>query len=386
MPLQLYIHVPFCEKKCNYCDFASWESPAVTQRKWFETALAEIDHEGKKWTGDRKVRTVFFGGGTPSVVPVSYLEQILNRLKEHFDLSSLEEMTLEANPSSLTNDKLKAWRGLGFGRVSLGVQSFGADELKMLGRVHSPEGAQTALELLASESGLRFSGDLIFGIPGQTPERFLSNLEMLLQYNPSHVSFYGLTIEAGTVFDQLHKAGKLELPEGEIYQALYTEGVALLAQHGLNRYEVSNFAKSGEECLHNQGYWDDVPFLAFGPGAHGYDGVRRWMNPHDLEDYLSWGEKGFPDESREWDELDPEARLAEMVSLGLRQAKGFDLTEAKEKLNAHWPEAVLMKWEKSGHILRENGRIRLVGEGWLFLDEISADLLARVIPHKSISV
>ncbi len=377
MPLQLYVHVPFCEKKCHYCDFASWESPAVTQRKWFETALAEIEHAGKQWKGDRRVRTVFFGGGTPSVVPVSHLEQILDRLKAFFDLSQIEEMTLEANPSSLTNDKLKAWRALGFGRVSLGVQSFDADELKLLGRVHSPEGAQTALELLTSEPGLRFSGDLIFGIPGQTPERFLANLEMLLQYRPAHVSFYGLAIEAGTEFDRLHKQGSLVLPEGEQYQAMYREGVALLERHGLRRYEVSNFARPGQECRHNQGYWDDVPYLAFGPGAHGYDGVKRWMNPHDLEDYLRWGGEGFPDAAREWDELDADARLAEAVSLGLRQAKGFELAEVGNKFGLRWPDAVFAKWESAKCLIRENGSVRLLEEGWPLLDEICADLLAK---------
>jgi len=378
--LQLYIHVPFCEKKCHYCDFASWESPAVTQRKWFETALAEIEHSGKQWQGSREVRTVFFGGGTPSVVPVSYLDQILRKLKEFFDLSGVEEMTLEANPSSLTHDKLKAWRTLGFHRVSLGVQSFDTDELKLLGRVHSPEGAQAALELLTSESGLRFSGDLIFGIPGQTVDRFLTNLETLLQYRPNHVSFYGLTIEEGTEFDRLHKQGRLILPEGENYQAMYREGVALLSRHGLFRYEVSNFARPGQECLHNQGYWDDIPYLAFGPGAHGYDGVRRWMNPHDLEDYLRWGGEGFPDAMREWDALSADARLSETVSLGLRQAKGFHLADVERNHGVHWGESVFAKWEKAECLVRERGSVRLLDEGWPLLDEICADLLAHTKP------
>ena len=193
-PLQLYIHVPFCEKKCHYCDFASWESPAVTQKKWLATALAEIDHAGKGEWGGAKVSTVFFGGGTPSVVPAVYLEQLVRKLGENFDLSGVEEMTLEANPSSLTHDKLKAWRKLGFHRVSLGVQSFHQDELTLLGRVHTPETALSGLELLSSEPGLRYSADLIFGLPDQTPERFLSNLDTLLQFNPHHISFYGLTI------------------------------------------------------------------------------------------------------------------------------------------------------------------------------------------------
>jgi oxygen-independent coproporphyrinogen-3 oxidase len=381
MSLQLYVHVPFCEKKCHYCDFASWESPAVTQKKWLDVALREIDHSGKGEFAGAKVGTIFFGGGTQSVVPVRYLEQLLEMLREHFDLSGVNEMTLEANPSSLTHDKLKTWRALGFHRVSVGVQSFHQDELTLLGRVHTPETAESALELLSSEassSGLRYSADLIFGLPGQTTERFVANLERLLRYNPDHISFYGLTIEEGTKFDELHKAGRLTLPEGEVYQAMYDEGVSLLARHGLGRYEVSNFARAGQECRHNQGYWNGARWLAFGPGAHGFDGRRRWMNPRQLEDYLAWGGAGFPDAAREWDELDEAARLTEAVSLGLRQARGFSLADAARDHAVTWDESVFTRFEEAGYFRREDGFVRLQDKGWPLLDEIAADLLAKV--------
>ncbi len=395
-PLQLYIHVPFCEKKCHYCDFASWESPAVTQKKWLDVALREIEHAGFAGRGPfagAKVSTIFFGGGTPSVVPTRYLEQLLDKLREHFDLSSVDEMTLEANPSSLTHDKLQTWRKLGFHRVSVGVQSFHQDELTLLGRVHTPETAEAALELLSSEassSGLRYSADLIFGLPGQTPERFFSNLERLLRYNPDHISFYGLTIEEGTKFDELHKAGRLVLPEGDLYQEMYEGGVALLAQQGLRRYEVSNFARAGQECRHNQGYWNGAAWLAFGPGAHGFDGNRRWMNPRQLEEYLAWGDAGFPDAAREWDDLDETARLTEAVSLGLRQARGFSLVEVERAFGATWDDAVFARFESADYLKREDGCVRLLDKGWPLLDEIAADLLARatvatVTPRQSTS-
>ena len=190
-------------------------------------------------------------------------------------------------------------------------------------------------------------------------------------------SFYGLTIEKGTEFDRLHSQGKLVLPEGDIYQAMYSRGVALLAERGLQRYEVSNFARSGQESLHNQGYWNDAPYLAFGPGAHGYDGDRRWMNPHNLEDYLRWGEEGFPEAAREWDVLDAESRLAESVSLGLRQAKGFELASLETIHNVHWSDVVFVKWENAQCLVREHGRVRLLERGWPLLDEICVDLLAQ---------
>jgi oxygen-independent coproporphyrinogen-3 oxidase len=380
MSLQLYVHVPFCEKKCHYCDFASWESPAVTQKKWLDVALKEIGKAGEGEFAGSKVSTIFFGGGTPSVVPVRYLEQLLDKLREHFDLSAVDEMTLEANPSSLTHDKLRVWRALGFHRVSVGVQSFDQDELTLLGRVHTPETAESALELLSSESssnGLRYSADLIFGLPGQTPERFLANLERLLRYNPDHISFYGLTIEEGTKFDELHKAGRLTLPEGDVYQDMYDRGVSLLARHGLGRYEVSNFARAGQECRHNQGYWNGSRWLAFGPGAHGFDGRRRWMNPRQLEDYLAWGGAGFPDAAREWDVLDDNARLTEVVSLGLRQARGFSLADVARDHGAAWDDSVFTRFEAAGYLRREDGFVRLEDKGWPLLDEIAADLLAK---------
>jgi oxygen-independent coproporphyrinogen III oxidase len=392
--LQLYVHVPFCEKKCHYCDFASWESPAVTQKKWLDVALREIDQAAAYNNGQfkgAKVSTIFFGGGTPSVVPVRYLEQLLAKFREHFDLSAVHEMTLEANPSSLTHDKLAAWRGLGFHRVSVGVQSFHQDELTLLGRVHTPETAEAALELLSSEaasSDLRYSADLIFGLPGQTSERFLANLERLLRYKPDHISFYGLTIEEGTKFDELHKAGRLTLPEGDVYQNMYDAGVGLLRRHGLGRYEVSNFARAGQECRHNQGYWNGASWLAFGPGAHGFDGRRRWMNPRQLEDYLAWGDAGFDDAAREWDVLDDNDRLTEAVSLGLRQARGFSLVDVARDYGATWDPAVFARLEAADYARLEDGFVRLLEKGWPLLDEIAADLLAKaaVTPHKSISV
>ena len=380
MSLQLYIHVPFCEKKCHYCDFASWESPAVTQKKWLDVALREIDKAGEGEFGGGAVSTVFFGGGTPSVVPARYIEEIVGRLHANFDLSGVEEMTLEANPSSLTHDKLRAWRALGFHRVSVGVQSFHQDELTLLGRVHTPETAESALELLSSEaaaSGLRWSADLIFGLPDQATGRFLASLSRLLRYDPSHVSFYGLTIEEGTRFDELHKAGLLKLPEGDSYQELYEEGVALLAQHGLERYEVSNFARPGHACRHNVGYWSGARWLAFGPGAHGFDGRRRWMNPRQLEDYLAWGDAGFPDAAREWDVLDDAARLAEAVSLGLRQARGFALADLERDHGATWDAALFPRFVDAGYLVMDQGRVRLGARGWPLLDELAAELLAK---------
>lgn len=376
-PLQLYVHVPFCEKKCHYCDFASWELPAARQRPWTETLLREIEVRGQGLAG-RPIRTVFFGGGTPSVLAGEFLESLVLALRSRFDCTQTEEWSIECNPSSLNRDKLNFFNGLGFTRISLGVQSFHEAELKRLGRVHSPEGAHAALQCLAEDGRFDFSGDLIFGQPGQTTASFLSNLETLLRYDPTHISFYGLTIEGGTEFEKQAKSGTLVLPEPELYNEQYLDGVALLRSRGYNRYEVSNFAKPGKACRHNQGYWDGIDYLALGPGAHSLLGDMRLASPRGFEEYLAWGEQGFPLQSCEQDQLDRDALLAERIFLSLRQAKGLNLDALQKDFSVTLPDAVRQKWQAAQAIRFDAGRIMLHERGWLMLDEISADFLAHL--------
>jgi oxygen-independent coproporphyrinogen-3 oxidase len=374
-PLQLYVHVPFCEKKCHYCDFASWEMPAVQQRRWTGIALKELEAKAPLAHG-RPIDTIFFGGGTPSLLAPEFMGSIIERMRALYDLSNLREMSLECNPSSLKREKLDLYHSLGFDRASIGIQSFHADELQRLGRVHTVETAHQALDTVKADGRFRFSGDLIFGVPGQTEERFLASLQALLAHEPDHVSFYGLTIEDGTEFARQKAAGTLAMPDDAVYNGMYRAGVALLAQAGYRRYEVSNFCKPGEASKHNRGYWNGAEYLAFGPGAHGFLDGRRMVSPRDFEGYLTWGAAGFPESGCIIDALDDEDRRMEMVMLGLRQDSGVDLEQLRG-LGLELPEAVLRKWIDAGMLAREDGSLRLIDEGWLLLDEISADLTAR---------
>ncbi len=377
------MHVPFCERKCHYCDFASWELPAARQKDFTEAVLADIEAAAARF-GGRPVRTLFFGGGTPSVLAPKYLASIVRTLESCFDFSRVEERSMEANPSSVNAEKLSAWMDLGFSRFSLGVQSFDAGELQALGRAHDPAGAHAALSLLAGRSGIRFSGDLIFGLPEQAPETFWSHLRELLAYGPDHVSFYGLTIESGTEFDRRHRAGQLALPEAERYNRAYAGGVALLEEAGFARYEVSNFSLPGRECKHNQGYWDGVEYLGFGPGAHSYADKTRTAAPGSFEGYLDWARAGFPETAIEREVLSEDAQLAEAVSLSLRQAKGIEKTGWESRWRRRWPQSRARKWVDSGLASEPDGQaggtFRLEGEGWSLLDEIAADLLAGMRP------
>lgn len=374
-PLQLYVHVPFCEKKCHYCDFASWELPAVQQRRWTDVVLKEIEARAPAAAG-RPVDTIFFGGGTPSLLAPEFLERICLLLGRLYDLSRVREMSLECNPSSLKSEKLDLYHRLGFNRVSLGIQSFHASELTRLGRVHTVDTAKAALATVAADGRFQFSGDLIFGVPGQTESSFLESLRTLLAFKPDHVSFYGLTIEEGTEFARQKASGALVMPEDGIYNGMYQKGVDLLAREGYRRYEVSNFCRDDRPSLHNQGYWNGVEYLAFGPGAHSFFGGRRWVSPRSFEGYLDWGTGGFQDASCESETLTPDDRIVEAVSLGLRQDRGVRESDL-DSLGFKLPESALRKWESVGMLHREAGGFHLVGEGWLFLDEIASDLLAR---------
>jgi oxygen-independent coproporphyrinogen-3 oxidase len=374
-PIQLYVHVPFCEKKCHYCDFASWELPAVQQRRWTEVVLRELEARAPLATG-RPVDTVFFGGGTPSLLAPEFMERIVSAIRQAYDLSRVREMSLECNPSSLKPEKLDLYHGLGFNRASIGIQSFHATELSRLGRVHTVETARSALETVAKDGRFQFSGDLIFGVPGQTETSFLESLRTLIGYRPDHVSFYGLTIEDGTEFAKQKAAGVLPMPEDGVYNAMYQSGVDLLLSEGYRRYEVSNFCREGRISLHNQGYWNGVEYLAFGPGAHSYHAGRRSIAPRTFEGYLAWGDAGFPESGCETENLTAEDRVAETVMLGLRQDRGVRLSDL-DALDFRLPESSLRKWESLGMARHEADHFRLESEGWLFLDEISADLLAQ---------
>jgi oxygen-independent coproporphyrinogen-3 oxidase len=349
--------------------------PAVQQRRWTEVLLKELEARAPA-AESRPIDTVFFGGGTPSLLAPEFMEAIVGRMRLLYDLSAVREMSLECNPSSLKKEKLDLYHSLGFNRASIGIQSFHTDELARLGRVHTVETAHLALATVKADGRFQFSGDLIFGVPGQSGARFLESLKELLAYGPDHVSFYGLTIEEGTEFARQKAAGILEMPADEIYNDMYRTGVALLAEAGYRRYEVSNFCKPGKSSQHNQGYWSGAEYLSFGPGAHGYLAGRRAVSPRSFEDYLAWGGAGFPDSGCSIETLTPEDRMMEAVMLGLRQDIGLDLASLRG-LGRDIPESAYGKWVRAGMLEKAADSLRLVDEGWLLLDEISADLAAR---------
>ncbi|MBK8803111.1 MAG: radical SAM family heme chaperone HemW [Fibrobacteres bacterium] len=369
----LYVHVPFCETKCAYCDFASWADRGSEEEAWLGRIERELGLRGRDASGP--LFSVFFGGGTPSALSERGLERLCRAVNDNFRLAEGCEWSMEANPVSLTPAKLGLARSSGVNRVSLGVQSFEPELLKRMGRAHDADQARTALDLVAG-SGLRWSADQIFALPGQTLDQFLSSLEALLSWKPSHVSFYGLTLEPGTDFWKQHEAGKLQEADEDLYADMYLQGVALLADAGICRYEVSNFATPGQECRHNEAYWDTrSTWLAAGNAAHGYEPYLRWRNPRGLGAWSEWVDAGCPVQGVAAEELDLEERWTEEWFLGLRQERGVDLA----RLRAEFPQkqiplGSIARRIAAGQVVAGADTVRLVGDGWLLLDAIAVEL------------
>jgi len=368
----LYVHVPFCETKCAYCDFASWAGRGNEEEAWLGRIDKELGLRGRD--ASEPLSSVFFGGGTPSALSEEGLRRLCGSVVGNFRLSEGCEWSMEANPVSLTRGKLEVVRQAGVNRVSLGVQSFEPALLERMGRAHDADQARAALDLVAG-SGLRWSADQIFALPGQSLEQFLSSLETLLAWNPSHVSFYGLTLEPGTEFWKQHEAGTLREADEDLYADMYLRGVAILAEAGIRRYEVSNFAAPGQECRHNEAYWDTrSTWLAAGNAAHGYEPFLRWRNPRGLGAWSEWVDAGCPVQGVVAEELDADERWTEEWFLGLRQERGVDLGRLRSEFPERGiPSSAIARRIASGQVAADGNTVRLVGEGWLLLDAIAVE-------------
>lgn len=284
IPTALYIHWPFCKAKCPYCDFNSHVREQIDEQAWQRAYLAEIAR-AKDSSDGAYITSIFFGGGTPSLMSPALVEAILGAVHEHFTLSNDCEITLEANPTSVEAAKLQGFRSAGVNRLSMGVQSFKAQDLQFLGRTHSADEAQKAIATAAAIFS-NFSFDLIYARPGQTVAAWEEELSQALALGTQHLSLYQLTIEKGTPFYTAYNNKQFRLPGEALAADLYLATEAVAAQHGLLAYEVSNYARPGFESRHNLAYWRYMPYIGIGPGAHGRvlkpDGTRRatYCLPH----------------------------------------------------------------------------------------------------------
>lgn len=355
----LYVHIPFCVHKCAYCDFASYQ---IYNDHIMTDYARRLVEEISAWTPALPVSptaTVYFGGGTPSVLPLEDLAAIVTALKERGFWQHPAEATLEANPGTVDRERLRFYRQLGFDRLSLGIQSFQPGELAAMGRIHTAEQAEEAIALAREAGFRRISGDLIYGYPGQTVETVRDSLERLLDTGVDHVSVYGLTVEEGTLLAKQVREGKALLPSEDASGTMYDFLMEALPQAGYHRYEISNFARPGQESRHNQVYWHYDPYMAFGAAACRFDGKIRETNPRNLQAYL----QGAPPER---EILTCEDRRAELVFMNLRTVKGLSLEEFTQRTGEdffHIYEEGFNHCRKQGWITREGDRIRLTEQG-----------------------
>lgn len=379
-PLAVYIHWPFCLSKCPYCDFNSHVRDSVDERRWQAALLAELEHMAAKEPG-RRLRSVFFGGGTPSLMPPETAATLIERVRTLWPLENDIEITLEANPTSVESARLAAFRQAGVNRVSLGVQSFDDKELQFLGRGHSSLEAKRAIAL-AAEHFERFSFDLIYARPNQTPESWSAELDEALSLAGSHLSLYQLTIEENTAFHHAYAKGKFTLPDDETSEALYRLTEERLAQKGLYAYEVSNYAAPGQESRHNLAYWQGLDYLGIGPGAHGritQSGQR--FATQTLKSPERWLESveraGHGIEV--WNATSPEEEAQERIMMGLRLTDGIDYAAFSAQhgydIRDHLNQQALALYTRHGLLDNDPARLRPTLQGRLLLTRLTTELL-----------
>ena len=324
-----YIHIPFCIQKCLYCDFASYACRDTNIMKEYANAVCrEIAKGGAVKLPIKPNATIYFGGGTPSTLPIECIGQIVGALKEYKYWQTPAEATIEVNPGTADLEKLKALRALGFDRISFGVQSLKDSELKTIGRIHSADEALQAIAWAKEAGFTRISADLIYGLPVQTLESLRQTLEELTATGIEHVSVYGLIVEEGTPLCTLINEGKLSLPDEDTAADMYELVQSFLKEQGFERYEISNYDKNGQYSKHNLVYWKYQPYAAFGAAACGFDGSSRFTASEAVSEYISQTQDAiiYNEENLSSEEL-----LGEFMFMGLRKTSGADLREARER-------------------------------------------------------
>ncbi|MBY0489746.1 MAG: radical SAM family heme chaperone HemW [Gemmatimonadaceae bacterium] len=366
----LYVHVPFCARRCSYCDFSIAVRREVPRRAFAEAIGQECTRRGiREQSGE--LTTVYLGGGTPSRLGADGVAALLDALREHVAWGGDGEVTLEANPEDVTPAAVRAWRVAGINRISLGTQSFDDRVLQWMHRVHDAEGARRAVDAIRAGGIEDLSLDLIFATPEGIDRAWDSELDALIALAPTHVSLYGLTIESHTPLGRWHARGAVTEASEARYEQEFLRAHERLAQAGYEHYEVSNYARPGHRAVHNSAYWTGAPYLGLGPSAHGFDGSVRRSN---IEAYAAWAaalERG-EDPLGSSERLTTDNRLAEAVYLGLRTVSGLAVTDRERAHVARWREAgwVTVREDADG------ARLVCTATGWLRLDALAADLTA----------
>lgn len=374
--LGLYVHIPFCVRKCPYCDFNTFTLEKHAVRfflRWLQTELRLI---GERFSPP-PLDTLFIGGGTPTVLSGAQLSELLGWVHEYIGLSPGAEITVEANPGSVTRRGLQAMRESGINRVSLGVQSFSDEMLRVIGRNHTVRDIETSYDLIRRSGFDNVNFDLMYALPNQTFADWQATLQRAISLGPEHLSCYSLIIEEGTPFGELHARGELPLPPDDEEAAMFEYTIDTCVEAGYEHYEISNFARLGFRCRHNELYWRNESWLAAGPGAHGYWQGKRYWNERGLEEYGRCLEAGeLPIDGFETPTLDEQ--MDETMMLGLRLVGGVDVREFAWRFGRTVDDVygdTLARLSDWGTVTLEGDKLRLTRRGILLANRVLAEFL-----------
>ncbi len=371
----LYIHIPFCDHKCIYCDFYS----IITEDNilpYLNSLKKEIEYYSNYYSFDRIYTSIYFGGGTPSLMEPEYIYDIISVINEFYNISDTAEITLETNPGTVDQKKLRAFYNIGINRISIGIQSFDENELKFLTRIHSRD---TAIKTVydAHEAGFNnINIDLIFNLPGQTKDKWRSNLNFAVQLPVTHISAYSLILERGTILNKMVIDGKVKIQDDDYDADLYEICLDFLEENNFKQYEVSNFAKDGFECIHNNAYWRYKDYLSFGTSSHSFVNGKRWWNYSSLKKYIS-EIKNNNNAVANFEYITKKQKLDEYIMLAIR-SKGLNVKEFRNMFGEDWlrtNSSYLTKLKENNFILINEGIIKLTKSGYALCDEILGNIL-----------
>lgn len=371
--LGLYVHIPFCERKCNYCDFYSMPKTDELEDRYINALLFEIKSYKNKCK-DYEVDSVFIGGGTPSYLKPENIKLILTEIKSTFKISAECEITIEANPNSIDSDKAKMYKNYGINRISLGIQSLDDNILKSIGRLHNSEDAIKAIRAIKEAGISNINADVMFGIPSQTVDSILNTLSKIIKEEVKHISFYSLKLEEGTPIFLMEQKGLISALDDDLEREMYYAGCEFMENNELEQYEISNFSKAGYECKHNIKYWTSGDYIGFGPFAHSCFEDRRYNNISDINIYCEDIEK-FKDDIEDNEQvrfrqlneiLTKESKMFEYIMLGLRMNKGISIGEFNRKFETSFLDIYkdqIDKLTKYNLIILKKDRVLLSKKG-----------------------
>ena len=374
--ISLYIHIPFCDQKCYYCDFPSFAGKGGLKGQYVEALNKEIDNKNLK---NYIIDTIFIGGGTPSSLEARELEIMLRKVNE-LNFSDDLEFTVECNPGSITKEKLNVMKKYGVNRLSMGLQAVQNTLLRDIGRIHSYEVFKENFNL-ARECGFNnINVDLMFALPGQKLNEWKESLELISSLKPEHISAYSLIIEDGTPFSRMYEQGKLKLPNEDIERKMYHMAKDILESNGMKQYEISNYSRENLECRHNLAYWDMKEWIGVGSAASSYIDGNRITNVSEIEEYISRISENKSPEAENHMNTEKE-NIEEFMFMGLRKIDGVSEEEFKNRFNKSIDEIykdIIFKYIEQGLIIREDNRIKLTAKGIEYSNVVMADLLLEI--------